>query len=82
MSEDALGTRVSGGNLLKGCQSESDDVGWVGVRLGLEIEIKLAASSTRVCRKRGGRGPCRNLKFHALLTEGADGLALVNLVLE
>ena len=27
MSEDALGTRVSGGNLLEGCQSESDDVG-------------------------------------------------------
>jgi hypothetical protein len=46
--------------------------------LGLEIEIKLAASSTRVCRKRGGRGPCRNLKFHALLTEGDDELALVN----
>ena len=46
--------------------------------MGLEIEIKLAASSTRVCRKRGGRGPCRNLKFHALLTEGDDELALVN----
>jgi len=65
------------------CRSESACIGmgW-GQDWGQRSRSDWLASSTRGCRKRGGRGPCRNPKFHALLAEGADGLALVNLVLE
>ena len=46
MSEDALGTQIFGVSSSRCVGLSRMMLGWVGVEIGVKIEVKLAASST------------------------------------